>query len=140
MNHQLIVSVGLIQYEDRLLLTRRVNPENPQWHHRWNFPGGKIHFEELPIEALRREILEETNLTINRPQLLGVHTHYWKMEKGVQQTLILVYHCFADHHDVHLKQDENDAHVWVEPNDILLMDNLLDGTDNILQDLYLKCK
>ena len=138
MNRQLIISVGLIQYEDRFLLTRRFNPEHPQWHQRWEFPGGKIEPQELPLEALHREVLEETNLTINTPQLLGVYTHFWELEKGTQQTFILVYHCFADHPHVQLNPDENDAHVWMDPNNILEMDNLLDGTMAILKEFYLK--
>jgi len=136
MNRQLVVAVGLIQYEDRILLTRRFHPTHPQWHQRWNFPGGKIQPQEIPVEALRREILEETNLTIRDPQLLGVYTHFWQLENTTQQTFILVYHCFSDQQSVQLKPDENDAHLWVEPNRILQMDNLLDGTSAILNEFY----
>jgi 8-oxo-dGTP diphosphatase len=28
----------------------------------WNFPGGKVEHEESPVEAARRELLEETSL------------------------------------------------------------------------------
>lgn len=138
MNRQLAVSVGLIQYEDRLLLTRRLSPDRPQWHQRWEFPGGKIQADEVPLEALHREILEETGLTIHFPHLLGVHTHFWRLEKETQQTFILVYHCIADHQRVQLSPKEHDASLWVKPQDILEMDHLLDGTVNILKELYLK--
>src|SRR5262245_53935441 len=119
MNRQLTISVGLIQHEDKFLLTRRFNPEYPQWHQRWEFPGGKIQPQETPLEALHREILEETNLTINNPQLLGVYTQFWQLEKGTQQTFLLAYHCFADQPRVQLKPDENDAYAWMHPNSIL---------------------
>ncbi|MCE5318825.1 MAG: NUDIX domain-containing protein [Parachlamydia sp.] len=140
MNRQLIISIGLIQFEDRFLLTRRFNPEYPQWHQRWEFPGGKIQPQETPLEALHREVLEETNLTINTPQLLGVYTHDWKIENGIQQTFILVYHCFADQQHVQLKPEENDAYVWMDPNSILAMDNLLDGTIAILKEFWLQSR
>lgn len=136
MNRQLTISVGLIQYEDKILLTRRVDPKHLQWHQRWEFPGGKIQPQETPIEALHREILEETNLTINTPRLLGVYTHFWQIEGATQQTFILVYHCFADHQLVRLKKDENDEHIWAEPHCILEMDNTLDGTIAILKEYY----
>jgi 8-oxo-dGTP diphosphatase len=136
MNRQLTISLGLIQHEDKLLLTRRFDLEHPQWHQRWEFPGGKIQPQENPLEALHREIMEETGLTINTPRLLGVHTHFWQIREGMQQTFILVYHCFANHQSVQLKPDENDAYLWMDPNDILQMDNLLDGGVAIMKEFY----
>lgn len=136
MNRQLTVSIGLIQYEDKFLLTRRFDPKQLQWHQRWGFPGGKIQPQETPLAALHREILEETNLTINTPQLLGVYTQFWQIGEETQQTFILVYHCFADDQNVRLKSDENDAHIWIEPNRILEMDNMLDGTVAMLKEYY----
>ena len=138
MNRQLTISVGLIEYEHRVLLTRRFHPEQPQWHQRWELPGGKIQPQEIPLDALHREIFEETNLTVHTPRLLGVYTHFWQLEKQTQQTFILIYRCFADHQHVQLKPDENDAYIWSDPETILKMDNLLDGTAAILKEFYLE--
>jgi ADP-ribose pyrophosphatase YjhB (NUDIX family) len=37
----------------------------------WDLPGGFLHEDELPLDALRREILEETALEIEPEKFLG---------------------------------------------------------------------
>lgn len=140
MNRQLTVSVGLVQYQDKFLLTRRFDLKHPQWHHRWQLPGGKINPQESPLEALYRELFEETRLTIQNPELLGVYTHHWQTAEGTQQTFILLYHCFVNHSQVILKPDENDAYLWEDIQKILTMENLLEGTVPMLQELYFKSR
>lgn len=132
MNHQLIIAVGLVEHEDKLLLTRRHHPQNSAWHQRWEFPGGKIEAGETPLDALYREIFEETHLQIHSPRLIGVHTQFWEVPKGTQQTFLLLYHCFAQDKNVQLNPDAHDAYVWMDPSAIPVMDGLLNGTTDIL--------
>lgn len=40
----------------------------------WNFPAGKVKYEEPPLQALYREAKEETNLDIELIKELGVRT------------------------------------------------------------------
>lgn len=56
-----IVTVGALIFnsEERVLLVR-----TRKWSNLWGIPGGKIKFGEPAIEALEREILEETGLAI----------------------------------------------------------------------------
>ncbi len=138
MNKQLIVSVGLIERDSKFLLTRRVSPLHPQWHHRWELPGGKIYPEETPETALRREVFEETNLKIEKLRLLGIYTQYWKMPTGTQQTFIVLYHCFAFPGEVILNPEENDAFSWENMEEIMQKKNLLDGISDMLKNLFLK--
>lgn len=136
-HHQLIVVVGLIERDNRILIVRRHDPEHAQWHQRWEFPGGKIELYETPVDALRREIKEETGLTINSERLLGVSTHHWNTPKGIQQTFILLYHCNAFVGEVHLNHKENDDYSWEKPEDIVLRSDLLDGNVEMFQQLFL---
>lgn len=135
--HQLIVAVALIERDNKILIVRRHDPEHAQWHHKWEFPGGKIELHETPMDALRREIKEETDLTIGSERLLGVHTHHWNTPKGIQQTFILLHHCKAITGEVRLNEKENDAYMWEKPEAIVLRSNLLDGNAKMFQELFL---
>ena len=42
---------------------------------RWEFPGGKIEPDEPPVEAARRELLEETGLEVGELEPLVVVVH-----------------------------------------------------------------
>lgn len=54
---------------DRILLVKRsIEPKLGQWC----LPGGFIELDETPAEGAMRELKEETGLTGNHPQLLGV--------------------------------------------------------------------
>lgn len=48
--------------EGRFLLAQR--PSGHQLANKWEFPGGKVGEGETPLQALKREINEELNLTI----------------------------------------------------------------------------
>ena len=60
---------ALIMREGRLLLLRRtIDP----WRGRWDIPGGFCDAEEHPIDAARREALEEAGLEVEITGLLGL--------------------------------------------------------------------
>jgi phosphoglycolate phosphatase-like HAD superfamily hydrolase/ADP-ribose pyrophosphatase YjhB (NUDIX family) len=59
--HPPIVTVGALIFDaaDQVLMIR-----THKWSNLWGIPGGKIKWGEASVEALRREIKEETNLDI----------------------------------------------------------------------------
>jgi phosphoglycolate phosphatase len=60
-SHPPIVTVGGLIYDDarRVLMVR-----THKWSNLWGIPGGKIKWGEASVEALRREIKEETDLAV----------------------------------------------------------------------------
>ena len=61
---QLVAAAALINTVGQVLLTRR--PEGVPFARYWEFPGGKLEENEIPEQALTRELQEE----------LGIDTHH----------------------------------------------------------------
>jgi mutator protein MutT len=55
-----VVVAAVIERDDAFLLTLRPAGTHLEGH--WEFPGGKCHFSETHIEALRRELHEELDI------------------------------------------------------------------------------
>jgi len=60
----------LIEKDGRLLLTRR---SNEPFLNTWNLPAGYVESDESPVDAARREALEETGLHIRVKGLVDVY-------------------------------------------------------------------
>ncbi|MDP1523477.1 MAG: Nudix family hydrolase [Methylotenera sp.] len=56
-------AVGIIQRENGLVLLAE-RPLGKPWAGYWEFPGGKIENDEMPLHALKRELLEELGITV----------------------------------------------------------------------------
>lgn len=58
----------------------------------WFLPGGGVEHGETPAEALRREVHEETGLTVGELTILGVLSDTWPIPDGtLLHTVRLVY-------------------------------------------------
>jgi len=58
----ILVVAGCITVADLVVLSQRRDPDIVGEHPKWELPGGKIEFGEMPEEALQREIAEELDL------------------------------------------------------------------------------
>ena len=67
------VAIAVIEYQNKVLITKRQNTKFLSGL--WEFPGGKIEKNETAVDAIIREVKEETNLTISNPVFLGNITH-----------------------------------------------------------------
>jgi 8-oxo-dGTP diphosphatase len=66
-----LLVVGVVRSASEVLLVRQGGPDGPGTA--WALPGGRVAAGELAVEALAREIREETGLTVTgTPRLLCV--------------------------------------------------------------------
>lgn len=81
------VAVAIItDAQQRILITQR----SPHTSHSgmWEFPGGKLEKDELPNQALVREIKEEVGIDVMAYNYLGEVCHTY----DVQHISLLIYH------------------------------------------------
>ncbi|WP_018983224.1 8-oxo-dGTP diphosphatase MutT [Salinimonas chungwhensis] len=111
---QVDVAVGVIKRGDETFVTLR--PADKHQGGKWEFPGGKKEAGESTFAALKRELLEETGITVN-----------------ASEPLILIEHDYGDklvRLDVHLVEDfagepygrENQQGKWLGLNDLAQAD------------------
>jgi 8-oxo-dGTP diphosphatase len=84
-----LVGVGAIIIEDsRVLLVKRLHPPLQA---QWSIPGGVLEVGERVREAAIREAREETGLTVDPGELLGVYDRILRNpEKRVQYHYVLI--------------------------------------------------
>lgn len=70
---------AVIIEDDKILLTRWV-PTLAGYQPGWTLPGGGLEVGEQPLEAMGREVFEETGYQVKADQLLGVHAAYFEAD------------------------------------------------------------
>ena len=63
-----------IEKDGKYLMMHRIKKDNDENRDKWIGIGGKIENGESPHECIRREILEETGLTVTNPEYRGLIT------------------------------------------------------------------
>jgi 8-oxo-dGTP diphosphatase len=67
------VAAALIENDDSFLIAKRV--ERDEFENKWEFPGGKLEFDETPFMAIEREIMEELALEVRAINNVGTWHH-----------------------------------------------------------------
>ncbi len=123
------VAVGLICQNGKVLLGLRPTEESQSTAGYWEFPGGKIKWEETPKDALKRELKEELSITAEIDSLKLAHNYAYSSSHAV---LLLFYKVISWRGEI-----KNLYHTdlkWIEPSQLKDY-RLLPANESILPQL-----
>lgn len=128
------VAAIYIEYKEMILLLHR--QEEKSQGNRWGIPGGKVDKNETPLQALIREVKEETGFDISNQAIEFLKTVY--VEHNEKDHLI--YHMFRtklqqDPWAVKINFSEHKGFTWVTPADGLKM-HLIQDEDPCIRLVY----
>lgn len=66
----IVVPCALVIQDGKILMQKRNDPHRPDYHEKWEFPGGGVDFKENTLENVVRETKEETGLIVKPLKLL----------------------------------------------------------------------
>ena len=91
MHPQFIVRICFVLVKkDTILIGKRLDPDNPAKEGYWELLGGLKEEKEQPLDALRREIKEETGAELIKGQFF--HTYSFEHER-MGEVVSLCYYC-----------------------------------------------
>jgi len=105
-----MVVIGIVTKDNQVLIVRRKQKEGNLF---WQFPGGVIEDEETEIQAVVREIEEETGIESKAIKCLGSRIH-----PSTKQS-ISYWICEFISGDICISDKDLDEAIWVNINDIL---------------------
>ncbi len=121
-----------IELQDKILLLRRCS--NKVEGGKWGLPAGKVEPGEDKLQALRREIKEETGINLRVKQFKYLMKVYVK--HPVYHYIFYMYKVVLKKRPIiKLKTDENKDYKWVLPKSALKM-KLIRGQDKCFKIVY----
>ena len=111
------VSAVIINNDEEILLCK-----SKKWHNKYVIPGGHIELGEKMEDALKREVMEETGLSVSDIKLLGIQEFINSDSFTEDKHFIsLDFLCRTENKNVTLN-DEADEYVWVDINKVMEYD------------------
>ena len=113
--HKCVVLTGsLVVIRDgdgRILLEKRTYPKGT-----WGLPGGLMELSESTVETAKREVFEETNLTVGELELLGVYSgkdYFCTAQNGDQWYVVIIAYATDSYSgDMRINDDESERLEW----------------------------
>ncbi|MCX7870893.1 MAG: NUDIX domain-containing protein [bacterium] len=111
---EILVTVGaLIINKSKLLRDKFLLIKTNKWNGLWGVPGGKVNYKEKLIDALKREIFEETNLNIYNIKFITFFEAIEDKSFYKKNHMILFnYLAFTKNTDIKLNNEIQD-YIWV---------------------------
>lgn len=103
----------------------------------WEFPGGRLHIDEQPLDGIRREIFEELNISMAVYE--PVHVCRSLHAKSNTWRILIAYRCSIQEDAVTKTDPEEVEEIkWISPHDLKILPMFDDCRE--IADVYLKVK
>ncbi|MFM9401911.1 (deoxy)nucleoside triphosphate pyrophosphohydrolase [Myroides odoratimimus] len=110
------VVAAILIHENDILCAQRAESKLDYISKKFEFPGGKIEEGETKKEALRRELIEELNISPEINELYMTVVHQYKDFELTMHSFL----CQMDNKDVTL--NEHISSVWLKREELLTLD------------------
>ncbi len=121
----IVVPCGLIIKDGKLLMNKRNDPHRPEYHDKWEFPGGKVELYETMHQNMVREIAEEVGYEVEILKMLQHITVESQVQKTYAYQVFLVpYVCRITGGELKPSDDEVLDTAWFDLDDVLNHDLL----------------
>ena len=117
MDVRIIPVVCAVIERDGLVLCA-LRSEHMSLPRKWEFPGGKLELNELPEEALIREINEELNIEIKIIEALPIAEHAYVPEKIIQ---LIPFRCVIVSDETPIPNEHSELR-WMKKDELLQLD------------------
>lgn len=116
-----IAQKAIIEHDGKILVCRGIGDKV------WEFPGGRLHAGEAPVDGLVREIKEELGIVITnvKPFLVVPSFHY---KSNVHQVYI-AYTCTYDGSPLVIDRVEVEEFKWLSKEELKILPMFEDGKE-----------
>ena len=108
-------TVCYIERDGKYLMIHRIKKKNDPNKDKWIGIGGKLEYGESPFDCVRREVLEETGLTLDKVNYRGIVT-FVSNEFGTEYMHLFTSSDF--HGDINPTCDEGELE-WIEKGELI---------------------
>ncbi len=120
-----IIGCCYLHYQDKILLLHRQDASAEGNH--WGIPGGKLHKGEPLIDAIIREVFEETGFVLDKEKVHYIGKVFIKVPSfDFEYHMIDYLEPIKSPGDVKINFKEHKGFTWVTPKDALRMDLITD--------------
>jgi 8-oxo-dGTP pyrophosphatase MutT (NUDIX family) len=128
-----VIVRGVIRRGNRLLIGRKRRDVPHPLQGEWHFVGGRLEYDENPWKAIKREVEEETGISVEPIGIIDAFPEFlvWPEESGIppQYTLHLIFDCVAVEGEAEARDDIEEVR-WIELDEVgnyLTKDTLLNS-------------